>query len=183
MHARFLKASAQLIEPVRGVGKITFAGMDQRDAGPCLQPWVMLSILIINHIAKAASMTRKTIHTDRAPAAIGPYSQAVRHGNTVYLSGQIPLDASNGKLIEGDIAAQARQVFANLTAVCEAAGGNLRDVVRVGIYVTDLGDFATVNEIMADFFSEPWPARATIEVSALPKGALVEVDAIMVVKE
>ncbi len=124
-------------------------------------------------------MTRKTVFTDQAPAAIGPYSQAVRCGNAVYLSGQIPLDAATGAMIEGDVAAQAERVFTNLRAVCQAAGGDLADVVRVGIYVTDLADFAIVNEIMTRHFAEPWPARSTIEVSALPKGARVEVDAIM----
>jgi reactive intermediate/imine deaminase len=125
-------------------------------------------------------MSRSIIATERAPAAIGPYSQAVRAGNTVYLSGQIPLDAATGELVAGDVAAQAQQVFANLSAVCEAAGGSLAKLVRVGIYVTDLGHFATVNEAMAAAFEKPYPARSTIEVSALPKGAQVEVDAIMV---
>ena len=123
---------------------------------------------------------RKTIHTDKAPKAIGPYSQAVRAGNTVYFSGQIPLDAATGNMVEGDIALQARQVFVNLKAVAEAAGGSLDKIVRVGIYVTNLGHFATVNEIMSEFFEKPFPARSTIEVSALPKLADIEVDAIMV---
>lgn len=125
-------------------------------------------------------MQRKTIQTDKAPAVIGPYSQAVQAGNTVYFSGQIPLDPATGAVVDGDIGAQARQVFVNLRAVCEAAGGRLGDIVRVGIYVTDLADFGVVNETMAVFFAEPWPARSTIEVAALPKGARVEVDAIMV---
>jgi reactive intermediate/imine deaminase len=125
-------------------------------------------------------MSRQSIHTDAAPAAIGPYSQAVRSGQTIYLSGQIPLDPATGALVEGDIAAQARRAFDNLKAVCEAAGGSLDGVVRLGLYVTDLGDFATVNAVMADYFSAPYPARSTIQVSALPKGAVVEVDAVLV---
>ena len=128
-------------------------------------------------------MPKQTIHTNDAPAAIGPYAQAVRAGNTVYLSGQIPLDPASGKLVEGDIRVQAERVFANLAAVCAAAGGSLNEVVRVGIYVTDLGDFAVVNEVMAAQFAEHRPARSTIEVSALPKGARVEVDAIMVLPD
>ncbi len=125
-------------------------------------------------------MSRQSIHTDAAPAAIGPYSQAVRSGQTVYLSGQIPLDPATGALVEGDIAAQARRAFDNLKAVCEAAGGSLDAIVRIGLYVTDLGDFAAVNAVMADYFSAPYPARSTIQVSALPKAAVVEVDAVLV---
>ncbi|WP_243038937.1 RidA family protein [Dyella sedimenti] len=125
-------------------------------------------------------MSRDIIATDKAPAAIGPYSQAVRTGNTVYFSGQIPLDPATGTMIEGDIAAQTRRVFDNLKAVAEAAGGSLEKIVRIGIYVTNLGHFATVNEIMEQYFKAPYPARSTIEVSALPKVADVEVDAIMV---
>ena len=124
-------------------------------------------------------MSRSIIATERAPAAIGPYSQAVRAGNTVYFSGQIPLDPATGALVEGDIHAQTRRVFDNLTAVAEAAGGSLAQIVRVGIYVTDLGHFAEVNAVMAEYFQAPYPARSTIEVSALPKGAQVEVDAVM----
>lgn len=123
-------------------------------------------------------MTRQAIHSDRAPAAIGPYSQAMRSGNTLYCSGQIPLDPATMTLVEGDIAVQARRVFDNLTAVLEAAGGSFADVVRVGIYLTDLGDFAAVNTVMADYFKQPYPARSTIEVSALPRGAKIEVDLI-----
>jgi reactive intermediate/imine deaminase len=125
-------------------------------------------------------MPRQPIHTDAAPAAIGPYSQAVRSGDTVWLSGQIPLDPATGQLVDGDIAAQARQVFANLRAVCEAAGGSLDGIVRAGIYLVDLGDFAVVNGVMAEFFAAPFPARSTIEVSGLPRGARVEVDAILI---
>jgi len=125
-------------------------------------------------------MTRSIISTDKAPAAIGPYSQAVRAGATVYFSGQIPLDPATGQLVEGDVAVQTRRVFDNLKAVAEAAGGSLPKIARVGIYVTDLANFATVNAVMAEYFQAPYPARSTIEVSALPKGAVVEVDAVMV---
>jgi reactive intermediate/imine deaminase len=122
---------------------------------------------------------RKTIHTDSAPKAIGPYSQAVRAGNTVYFSGQIPLDPVTGELVLGDISFQTRRVFDNLKAVCEAAGGTLAGIVRVGIYLTDLGSFAAVNTVMADYFKEPYPARSTIGVASLPRGAHVEIDAIL----
>lgn len=125
-------------------------------------------------------MTRTIVQTERAPSAIGPYSQAVRAGGTVYFSGQIALDPATGALLKGDVDAQTRRVFDNLMAVAEAAGGSLAQIVRVGIYVTDLADFATVNAVMAEYFQPPYPARSTIEVSALPKGARVEVDAIMV---
>ena len=125
-------------------------------------------------------MSRSIISTDKAPAAIGPYSQAVKAGSTVYFSGQIPLDPATGNLVEGDVAAQAHQVFRNLQAVAAAAGGTLSDFVRVGIYVTDLASFATVNAVMTEYFQAPFPARSTIEVSALPKAAQVEVDAVMV---
>ncbi|MFC3814782.1 MULTISPECIES: RidA family protein [Lysobacter] len=124
-------------------------------------------------------MSRQIIHTDKAPAAIGPYSQAVRAGDTVYLSGQIPLDPGTGLLVEGDISTQARRAFENLKAVCEAAGGSLSDVVRLGLYLTDLGNFAAVNAVMSEFFKAPYPARSTIEVSGLPRGAGFEVDAVM----
>ena len=124
-------------------------------------------------------MSRSIIATDQAPAAIGPYSQAVRAGNTVYFSGQIPLDPAAGSLVDGDISAQTRRVFDNLAAVAQAAGGSLAQIVRVGIYVTDLANFAAVNAVMAEYFQQPYPARSTIEVSALPKAAQVEVDAIM----
>jgi reactive intermediate/imine deaminase len=124
-------------------------------------------------------MTRIPISTEQAPAAIGPYSQAVRKGGFVFLSGQIPLDPATGQLVEGDIATQARRVFDNLRAVCAAAGGSFEGVVRGGIYLTDLGDFAAVNAVMAENFAAPFPARSTIEVSALPRGARVEVDAIL----
>lgn len=125
-------------------------------------------------------MSRQIIQTDKAPAAIGPYSQAVRAGDTVYLSGQIPLDPGTGLLVEGDISAQARRSFENLKAVCEAAGGSLADVVRLGLYLTDLDNFAAVNAVMGEFFKAPYPARSTIEVAGLPRGAGFEVDAVMV---
>ena len=124
-------------------------------------------------------MPRQPIATDRAPAAIGPYSQAVRSGSTVFLSGQIPLDPATGELVQGDISAQARRVFDNLRAVCEAAGGSLDDVARVGIYLMDLADFSAVNAVMAEVFTAPYPARSTIQVSGLPRGARVEVDAVL----
>ena len=126
-------------------------------------------------------MSRSIISTDQAPAAIGPYSQAVRAGNTVYFSGQIPLDPATGNLVQGDIALQTRRVFDNLKAVAEAAGSSLSAIVRVGIYVTDLANFATVNAVMAEYFQAPYPARSTIQVTALPKGAEVEVDAVLVI--
>lgn len=125
-------------------------------------------------------MSRSIIHTEHAPAAIGPYSQAVKIEQTVYMSGQIPLVPSTGDLLEGSIEAQTRQVFKNMTAVCSASGGTLSDIVRVGIYLTDLADFAVVNAVMAEYFKAPFPARSTIQVSALPKGAQVEIDAVMV---
>ena len=125
-------------------------------------------------------MPRDPINTALAPAAIGPYSQAVRRGDSVYLSGQIPLDPNSGLLVEGDIDAQARRAFDNLKAVCEAAGGSLDDVVRLGLYLTDLGQFAAVNAVMAEYFDAPYPARSTIGVASLPRGAEFEVDAIMV---
>jgi reactive intermediate/imine deaminase len=125
-------------------------------------------------------MPRQPIHSDHAPAAIGPYSQAVRAGNTVYLSGQTPLDPATGMPVGGDIALQARRALDNLKAVCKAAGGSFDDVVRIGLYLTDLGNFAAVNAVMAEYFSAPYPARSTIEVAGLPKGADFEIDAIMV---
>lgn len=125
-------------------------------------------------------MSRSIISTALAPAAIGPYSQAVRVGNTVYFSGQIPLDPATAALVEGDISVQTRRVFDNLAAVANAAGGTLAQLVRVGIYVTDLANFAAVNAVMAEYFQPPYPARSTIEVSGLPKAAQVEVDAVMV---
>lgn len=124
-------------------------------------------------------MSRIAISTNRAPAAIGPYSQAVRRGSLVFLSGQIPLDPATGALVEGDFPTQVRRVFDNLQAVCEAAGGTMDDVARVGIYLVDLNDFAAVNAVMSEYFNAPYPARSTIEVSGLPRNAQVEVDAIL----
>lgn len=124
-------------------------------------------------------MPRKPIHTDGAPAAIGTYSQAVRHGNTVYLSGQIPLQPDSGALHSGPVDQQIRQVFDNLSAVASAAGGSLNDVVKLNVYLTDLGNFPMVSEVMVDYFDEPYPARAVIGVAALPKGAEVEIDAVL----
>ena len=124
-------------------------------------------------------MTRKTIQTDRAPQAIGTYSQAVRTGNTVYMSGQIPLVPDTMELVGGDMDAQIRRVFDNLAAVAEAAGGSLADVVKLNVFLPYLGHFALVNEIMAEYFREPYPARAAVGVAALPKEAQVEMDAVM----
>jgi len=121
-------------------------------------------------------MTRSIVHSDRAPKAIGPYSQAVRVGNTLYTSGQTPLDPATGKLVDGDVSVQARQVFENLKAVLAAADASFGNVVRVGIYLTDLANFAAVNEVMKQYFSEPYPARSTIGVASLPLGAQVEID-------
>ena len=126
-------------------------------------------------------MKKTIIATPSAPAAIGPYSQAVRAGDTVYLSGQIPLDPRSGELVGGPIETQARRVFENLKAVAAAAAATLDDAVRVTIYLTDLGHFAAVNAVMAEYFREPYPARVTIGVASLPKGASVEVDCVLVV--
>ena len=123
---------------------------------------------------------KKIISTDAAPAAIGPYSQAVQSGNTAYLSGQIGLDPATMQMAEG-IDAQTARVFDNLKAVAAAAGGSLADAVKVNIYVTDLANFAKVNDAMAQHFSQPYPARATVQVAALPRGALVEIDAVLVI--
>jgi reactive intermediate/imine deaminase len=125
-------------------------------------------------------MRREIITTDQAPAAIGPYSQAVKVHNTVYLSGQIPLHPHTMQLVEGEMSAQIRQVFDNLKAVAEAAGGSLGDIVKINIYLTDLNNFLLVNEIMAMYFKAPYPARAAMGVAALPRGASIEADAVMV---
>ena len=130
--------------------------------------------------ANSRPMSRSIIQTDRAPAAIGPYSQAVRAGDTVYLSGQIPLRPDTGEVLQGNFEVLTRQVFDNLAAVAEAAGGTLDDLVKLNIFLTDLGHFQTVNAIMAEYFSEPYPARAAVQVTALPKGVPVEMDAILV---
>lgn len=123
-------------------------------------------------------MSRTPINTDNAPAAIGPYSQAIRHNDTVYISGQIPLDPATGELVEG-IDAQITQVFENLKAVAEAAGTDLSQALKVTVFLTDLGNFAKVNEVMEQYFAQPYPARAAIEVAGLPKGADVEADAVL----
>ena len=128
-------------------------------------------------------MTKTIIATDQAPAAIGTYSQAVKVGNTVYLSGQIPLDPRTMTLVRGDIDAQIRRVFDNLRAVAEAAGGSFREVVKLNVFLTDLGHFARVNAIMAEYFAEPYPARAAIGVAALPRDAVVEMDAVLVLPD
>jgi reactive intermediate/imine deaminase len=124
-------------------------------------------------------MSRKVIHTERAPQAIGTYSQAVRAGDTVYLSGQIPFDPATNELITGNIEAEIRRVFENLKAVAEAAGGSLAQAVKVNVYLTDLAHFAKVNEIMATYFPQPYPARAAVGVAALPRGARVEAECIL----
>lgn len=125
-------------------------------------------------------MNKQVIQTADAPAAIGPYSQAIRVGNTVYLSGQIPLDPKTMQVVEGGIDAQAHRVFANLSAVARAAGASLNDIVKLTILLTDLAEFAKVNEIMAAHFAAPYPARATYQVAALPRGAKIEVEAVLV---
>ncbi len=125
-------------------------------------------------------MTRTPIHTDKAPAAIGTYSQAIRAGNTLYLSGQIPLNPKTMQMVDGDIDAHITRVFENLKAVAEAGGGSLAQVVKLNVFLTDLGHFSRVNEIMSHYFQQPYPARAAIGVAALPKGAQVEMDAIIV---
>lgn len=122
---------------------------------------------------------RAVISTPDAPDAIGPYSQAVKVGNTVWMSGQIPLVPGTAELVEGDVTAQATQVFNNMKAVAEAAGGSLDDAVKINISLTDLGDFAAVNDVMASFLSEPYPARACVQVAALPRGAMVEIEAVL----
>ncbi len=127
-------------------------------------------------------MTNKAvIHTDKAPAAIGTYSQAVKVNNTVYLSGQIPLIPETMELVEGDISVQIRQVFDNLSEVCAASGGDLSNIVKLNIFLTDLSNFAVVNQVMGEYFQQPYPARAAIGVSELPKGAQVEMDGILVI--
>jgi len=123
---------------------------------------------------------KSVIHSDCAPAAIGTYSQAIRAGATVYVSGQIPLDPVSMQLVSGDMRAQIERVFDNLAAVCAAAGGSLGDIVKLNIFLVDLGHFALVNEVMAGYFSAPYPARAAVGVAALPRAAQVEMDAIMV---
>ena len=125
-------------------------------------------------------MPHQVVHTAQTPQAIGTYSQAIQAGNTVYLSGQIPLDPQTMKLVDGPIDRQVRQVLDNLSAVAKAAGGSLAAAVKVTVYLTDLGHFPVVNEVMAEYFRTPYPARATVGVAALPRGAMVEMDAILV---
>ena len=125
-------------------------------------------------------MTREIIHTDKAPKAIGTYSQAVKVGDTVYLSGQIPLDPETMELVGDDIEAQIRRVFDNMAAVVEAAGGSFADIVKLNIFLTDLSHFPLVNKIMGEYFQQPYPARAAIGVAALPKGSRVEMDSVLV---
>ena len=124
-------------------------------------------------------MTKKAIHSDSAPAAIGTYSQAIATGNLVFLSGQIPLDPATMEVVDGDFEARARRVFDNLAAVAAAAGGSLDDIVKLTVFLTDLGNFATVNSVMEDYFQQPFPARAAVGVASLPKGVDVEADAIL----
>jgi len=124
-------------------------------------------------------MSKDIISTDKAPQAIGTYSQAVKHKDLVFISGQIPLDPASMEVVEGGIEAQIRRVFDNLSAVCTAAGGTLDDIVKLGVFLTDMSDFPQVNSIMGQYFSAPYPARAAVEVSALPKGVNVEMDAIL----
>lgn len=128
-------------------------------------------------------MSKSVIHTENAPQAIGTYSQAIKAGTTVYLSGQIPLIPETMVLVSNDFGEQTHQVFQNLAAVCKAAGGTLNDLVKVNIYLTDLSNFATVNEIMATYFNQPYPARAAIGISQLPKDALIEIDGVMELPE
>ncbi|MDP4557613.1 RidA family protein [Halomonas meridiana] len=124
---------------------------------------------------------KAVINTEKAPAAIGPYSQAIKAGNTVYLSGQIPLDPDTMEIVSDDFEAQARQVFTNLQAVCEEAAGSLGDIVKLNLYLVDLDSFAIVNKVMEEFFAMPFPARAAVGVKALPKGSQVEAEAVMVI--
>lgn len=124
-------------------------------------------------------MSKEIISTDQAPQAIGTYSQAVKVGSTVYVSGQIPLLADTMEMVDGDIAEQVRQIFRNLSAIAEASGGTLEDYVKLNVFLIDLGNFSTVNEVMTEFFQAPYPARAAVGIAALPRGAAVEVDGIL----
>ncbi|ABQ13645.1 RidA family protein [Dichelobacter nodosus] len=126
-------------------------------------------------------MTKTVIHSDNAPKAIGPYSQAIRAGNLIYTSGQIPLDPKTGAIVAGDFKAQAKQVFENLKAVCAAAGTDFSKVVKVNVFISDMNNFAVFNDMMASYFSAPYPARSAVEVSRLPKDAMVEVELVLVV--
>jgi len=124
-------------------------------------------------------MSREAVHSEAAPAAIGTYSQAIRANDTLYVSGQLPMDPTTGELVQGNIEAHIRQVFTNLSAIAAAAGGRLNDAVKINVYLTDLAHFAAVNEIMAEYLQAPYPARAAVQVAALPRGAAVEADAII----
>lgn len=124
---------------------------------------------------------KAVINTEQAPAAIGPYSQAIKAGNTVYMSGQIPLDPGTMELVSADFEAQARQVFANLQAVCQEAAGSLQDIVKLNLYLVDLDNFGVVNKVMEEYFQAPYPARAAVGVKQLPKGSQVEAEAVMVI--
>ena len=124
---------------------------------------------------------KAVINTDNAADAIGPYSQAIKSGNTVYLSGQIPLDPTTMEMVSDDFEAQARQVFTNMAAVCQEAAGSLQDIVKLNLYLTDLDNFAVVNKVMEEFFQPPFPARAAVGVKQLPKGSQVEAEAVMVI--
>ena len=128
---------------------------------------------------ESKKMPKEIISTDNAPQAIGPYSQAVKTGNLMFISGQIPLDPKTGDIVDGSIEDQANQVLDNIKSICEAAGHGLEDIVKITIFLTDLGNFATVNEVMKNYFKEPYPARATVEISGLPLGVNVEIEAIV----
>ena len=128
---------------------------------------------------ESKKMPKEIISTDNAPQAIGPYSQAVKTGNLIFISGQIPLDPKTGDIVDGSIEDQANQVLDNIKSICEAAGHGLEDIVKITIFLTDLGNFATVNEVMKNYFKEPYPARATIEISGLPLGVNIEIEAIV----
>ena len=128
-------------------------------------------------------MTRSAVHTDQAPAAIGPYSQAVRFGRLLFVSGTLPIDPQTGQMVPGDIEVQAHQVFRNLTAIAAAAGGRLGDAVKVTVFLADLGDFQRVNGVYRQYFQEPYPARSAVQVAALPLGAPIEVEAIIALTE
>ena len=128
---------------------------------------------------ESKKMPKEIISTDNAPQAIGPYSQAVKTGNLIFISGQIPLDPKTGDIVDGSIEDQANQVLDNIKSICEAAGHGLEDIVKISIFLTDLGNFATVNEVMKNYFKEPYPARATVEISGLPLGVNVEIEAIV----
>ena len=143
---------------------------------------ILCTILVLNinlQSEESKIMAKEIISTENAPQAIGPYSQAVKTGNLIFISGQIPLDPKTGDVVEGSIEDQANQVLENIKSICEAAGYGLEDIVKIAIFLTDLGNFAVVNEVMKKYFSEPYPARATIEVSGLPLGVNVEIEAIV----